>query len=129
MTVIVPFTSVCGVMTFIWPFLNSKAGYIIVSIIYGLESQLSFRLKCHGTLITDKSSLAQGGFVSLLPVPVVGMGDIQDLGRRLGISMALISIGVVVGPPISGAIYTSTGGYEAVGYYAGEYFSGGGVYS
>lgn len=64
--------------------------------------------------------MAQGGFVSLLPVPVIGMGGIQDLGRRLGTSMAFLSVGVVVGPPISGAIYTSTGGFEAVGYYAGK---------
>ena len=35
MTVIVPFTALCGIMTFIWPFLDSKAGYIVVSIIYG----------------------------------------------------------------------------------------------
>ena len=70
--------------------------------------------------MTDERSVGQGGFVSLLPVSVVGMGDIQDLGRRLGLSMVFLSIGVVVGPPISGAIYTSTGGYEAVGYYAGK---------
>ena len=51
------------------------------------------------------------------------MGNIQDLGRRFGISMTLFSIGVVVGPPISGAIYTSTGGYRAVSYYAGKWTS------
>ena len=70
--------------------------------------------------MTDGHSVGQGGFVSLLPVPTAGMGSIQDLGRRLGISMTFFSIGIVVGPPISGTIYTSTGGYEAVGYYAGK---------
>ena len=33
--VMTPFVVVCGVMTFIWPFLDSKAGYIAVSVIYG----------------------------------------------------------------------------------------------
>ena len=70
--------------------------------------------------MTYGHSVGQGGFISLLPVPVTRMGGTQDLGRRLGIPMTLFSIGTVIGPPISGAIYTSTGGYKAVSYYAGE---------
>lgn len=77
--------------------------------------------------MADDRSVAQGGFISLLPVPVIGMGDIQNLGRRLGASMMSDSIAVAVGPPISGAIYTSTGGYKAAGYYAGEHDLSGNV--
>lgn len=73
--------------------------------------------------MVGKCSVAQGGFVSLLPVPTAGMSNIQDLGRRLGISMTLFSVGIVIGPPISGAVYTSTGGYKVVGYYAGKWTS------
>lgn len=73
-------------------------------------------------------SAAQGGFLSLLPVPVVVMGGVHDLGRRLGTAMAFISIAVVIGPPISGAIYTPAKGYKAVGYYAGKCSSEGRAY-
>ena len=31
----------------------------------------------------------------------------------------IFAAGALVGPPISGAIYVATGGFEAVGYYAG----------
>ena len=87
--------------------------------------RVSFFLSPHtfGALRTTHGwghRFGQGGFVSLLPVPVARMGSIQDLGRRLGISMTLFSIAIMIGPPISGAIYTSTGGYKAVGYYAGK---------
>lgn len=76
-------------------------------------------------LITDDDSAAQGGVISILPMPVTRMGGNQDLGQRLGIPLTFLAIGVVLGPPISGAIYTSTGGFEAVGYYAGKCSSGG----
>ncbi len=42
-----------------------------------------------------------------------------DLGRRLGMAMTIAASGALAGPPISGAIYSATGGFEAVGYYAG----------
>jgi hypothetical protein len=34
--------------------------------------------------------------------------------------MSIFSLGALAGPPISGAINTATGGFEAVGYYAGR---------
>lgn len=33
---------------------------------------------------------------------------------------SIIAIGALTGPPISGAINSRSGGYEAVGYYAGQ---------
>lgn len=48
------------------------------------------------------------------------MGEIGDAGRRIGMFMTILSAGALIGPPISGAINDRTGGYEAVGYYAGE---------
>ena len=47
------------------------------------------------------------------------MGDTEDVGRRLGMSMSILSIGALAGPPISGAISTTAGGFKDVGYYAG----------
>jgi MFS transporter, MCT family, solute carrier family 16 (monocarboxylic acid transporters), member 10 len=51
------------------------------------------------------------------------MGDTEDVGRRLGMFMSILSIGALAGPPISGAISTATGGFKDVGYYAGLAFS------
>lgn len=48
------------------------------------------------------------------------LGDTGDVGRRLGMFMSILAIGALIGPPISGAINTATGGFHVVGYYAGE---------
>lgn len=47
------------------------------------------------------------------------MGGTQALGRRLGMLMSIIAVGALAGSPISGAINTATGGFVAVGLYAG----------
>lgn len=46
-------------------------------------------------------------------------GDTEDVGRRVGMFMSILALGALAGPPISGAINTATGGFAAVGYYAG----------
>jgi MCP family monocarboxylic acid transporter-like MFS transporter 10 len=48
------------------------------------------------------------------------MGEIADVGRRIGMSMTILTFGVLAGLPISGAINSASGGFEAVGYYAGK---------
>lgn len=48
------------------------------------------------------------------------LGVVDDVGRRVGMWLSIFSIGALAGPPISGAINTATGGFEAVGYFAGE---------
>lgn len=47
------------------------------------------------------------------------MGDTNDVGRRVGMFMSILALGALAGPPISGAINTATGGFKAVGYFAG----------
>lgn len=49
------------------------------------------------------------------------MGSVTDIGRRTGMCMSILALGALAGPPISGAINTATGGFKAVGYYAGVY--------
>ena len=49
------------------------------------------------------------------------MGDTHDVGLRVGMSMTVLAFGAVAGPPISGAINQATGGFEAVGDYAGMF--------
>ena len=98
LTVIAPLTLLCAIMTYVWPFATTKGSLIAIGIIYGFCS---------------------GAYVSLLVVPVVMMGDIHDAGRRTGIALTCMALGAITGPPISGAIADATGGFKAVGYYAG----------
>jgi len=49
----------------------------------------------------------------------MAFGETSDIGRRTGMYMTIMSFGALAGPPISGAINTSTGGYKDVGIYAG----------
>lgn len=57
--------------------------------------------------------------MSLLSNPMMELGATGDVGRRLGMFMSIFSLGALSGPPISGAINAASGGFEAVGYYAG----------
>ncbi|EPT01154.1 hypothetical protein FOMPIDRAFT_1023451 [Fomitopsis schrenkii] len=99
LNVITPANVVAAVMTYAWPFANDTGGFIVIAIIYGFSS---------------------GVFVSLLAPPIVHMGEIKDVGTRVGMAFTLLALGAVAGPPISGAIQTATDGYKAVGYYAGS---------
>jgi MFS transporter, MCT family, solute carrier family 16 (monocarboxylic acid transporters), member 10 len=66
------------------------------------------------------NSFASGAYISLLVNPIFAMSETSDVGLRVGIAMTALGIGALVGPPISGAIENSSGGFPAVGYYAGE---------
>jgi len=98
MNVMIPFTGVAGLMTYAWPFAKSERALIAITIIYGFSS---------------------GSYVSLLANPMMDMGDTGDVGRRVGMFMTILALGALAGPPISGAIWTASGGQTAVGYYAG----------
>jgi hypothetical protein len=63
---------------------------------------------------------SSGAYVSSFMLPMFHLGDIADVGRRSGMAVTLTGLGALVGPPISGAINTASGGYSAVGYYAGS---------
>lgn len=65
-------------------------------------------------------SIGSGTFVSLSPVPAVALGPMEDIGRRTGLLMTVLSFGALAGPPISGAVNDTTNGFSAVGIYAGQ---------
>jgi len=98
LTVTGPLTLLCAIVTYVWPFATTKGSFVAIAVIYGLCS---------------------GAYVSLRSLPVVMMGDMHDAGGRTGTAMTVIALGAIVGPPISGGIARATGGFEAVGYYAG----------
>ena len=98
LTVIAPLNLVCAIMTYIWPHATTKGPLIIIGIIYGFCS---------------------GAYVSLVPALFMMMGDIHNAGRRIGTGFSIIAFGALAGPPVSGAVYQATGGFNDVGYYAG----------
>ena len=55
----------------------------------------------------------------MLAAPIIEMGERHDVGVRLGMYWTILAMGALAGPPISGAINAATGGYTAVGWYAG----------
>ncbi|KAF9001750.1 MFS general substrate transporter [Cyathus striatus] len=99
MNVMIPFTAAAGILTYAWPFARTERALIAVTVIYGFCS---------------------GAYVSLLSNPMMDFGEIGDVGRRIGMYMSILAVGALAGPPISGQINTATGGFEAVGYYAGS---------
>ena len=123
LNIMIPSTAVAGIMTYIWPFVTNKGGYIGIAIVYGYAYAV-FSSSRGGSLTTvDTHSIASGVFVSLLAAPLIEMGDRQTIGIRLGMYFTIVALGALAGPPISGAINTATGGYKAVGYYAGAHIS------
>ncbi|RPD79486.1 MFS general substrate transporter [Lentinus tigrinus ALCF2SS1-7] len=99
LTVMIPATFINGILTFAWPFAKSTGAYIAIAVIYGMVN---------------------GVFVSLVPGPIMQMGRTQRIGVLVGMSSTIMALGAVAGPPISGAINSSTGGFKFVGIYAGS---------
>jgi hypothetical protein len=49
----------------------------------------------------------------------MNFGREEDVGRRVGMYLTIMSLGALAGPPIAGAINARTGGFEEMGLYAG----------
>lgn len=96
----VPMTWIAAGLTFAWPYARSQSSLIAIAVLYGLSN---------------------AAFVSSFNMPLYDMGEMGDVGRRIGTVMMFSAVGALVGPPISGAILNKTGGLEAVSYYAGEF--------
>ena len=66
--------------------------------------------------------MSSGVYVSLLTAPIVRMSKTQEVGVRAGMSMTLVALGAIAGPPVSGAINGATGGFVFTGVFAGGLF-------
>ena len=71
-------------------------------------------------LILTSQRAASGAFVSVLPSPVTNLGDLSDVGERVGLLFTVAAMAALAGPPISGAINGATKDFRIVGAYAGE---------
>ncbi|KAG1831881.1 major facilitator superfamily domain-containing protein [Suillus variegatus] len=92
------YTTITGITTVAWPFAKDESQLIAIAIIHGYH-------------------------ISLYSAPAVAMGRMEDAGRRVGMFMSLIGFGGIAGPPISGVIFTATGGFIDTGYYAGRFMT------
>jgi MFS transporter, MCT family, solute carrier family 16 (monocarboxylic acid transporters), member 10 len=118
---IAPMSIMAGVMTYVWPFATTKGSLIAVALLYGYACASSpIPIGRNVVLIYITSNrFFSGGYSGSWLTPVYFLGEIEDVGRRLGVVMTIASLGALAGPPISGAINKATGGFEVVGYYAG----------
>ncbi|KAJ7935201.1 major facilitator superfamily domain-containing protein [Mycena leptocephala] len=96
--VIAPFTVVAAIMTYVWPLARSKGSFVAISVVYGFSS---------------------GAYVSSFLLPMYRLGEIADVGRRSGMTMTLTALARWRDPRFPGD-NTASGGYSAVGYYAGS---------
>ena len=128
LNVMTPATLIAGIMTYIWPFATSVGGNIGVAIVYGFVLFLTPVYCLPGFLNMLTSPLrvynraSSGVYVSLLTAPIVRMSKTQEVGVRAGMSMTLVALSAIAGPPISGAINGLTGGFKFTGVYAGALF-------
>jgi hypothetical protein len=116
-------TLVAAGMTFAWPHARTQASLIVIAALYGQVPSLPSR-PCEIALtysiqIQILHSVVSGTYVSTFPLPIFALGEVADVGRRTGMALTIAALGALAGPPISGAINTATGGFEAVGFYAG----------
>ena len=92
--VFVPAAGLTSLIAFCWIAVDSTAGVIVLTLLYGFCS---------------------GGLVSLPPVVMTSITkDLGDLGTRLGMMFSVVSIALLLGTPIGGAILDSTGSYLGV---------------
>lgn len=99
LNIMTPFTLSAGILTYAWPYAHTLETIIPLTILYGISS---------------------GAFVALIGSPVLEMGDASSAGERTGLLFSFTALGALAGPPISGAIRSSAGNWESVGYYAGS---------
>ncbi|KAL7942546.1 putative MFS monocarboxylate transporter [Trichoderma barbatum] len=100
LNMLAPASGVTALLAFCWIAVDSTAGIIILSIFYGFFS---------------------GGFVSLPPVVMTVLtSDIRNLGTRLGMFFGVVSIALLVGTPIGGAIISGSNSYLGVQIFCGS---------
>lgn len=77
--------------------------------------------KWSGYKLIALSSVGAGTFGAILSAPVTHLGTMDDIGQRVGQYQAVVAVASLAGPPISGAIHGTAGGFIAAGAWAGKY--------
>lgn len=94
-----PCAAISALLGFCWIAINSKAGLVVFSILYGFFS---------------------GTFVSLPPTTVVSLSpSLAVVGTRVGMSFAFATFKLLVGNPVAGAILGTGAIYIGLQAFAG----------
>ncbi|GAA5856025.1 hypothetical protein JCM8547_002945 [Rhodosporidiobolus lusitaniae] len=102
-TLLVPFTTVSGILLFIWiAAIENTAGTVVWNIVYGFF---------------------QGSFVAMLPASVAALTeDMNSIGIRMAMAFLGQSVAALVGTPIAGyciSLHPGESGYVGAGVYSG----------
>ncbi|KAI1786161.1 MFS general substrate transporter [Ganoderma leucocontextum] len=100
LNILIPATVMTAAVTYAWPFATNLAHFVVVAVFIGIST---------------------GAILAILVQPFALMGAVEDVGLRIGMAYTLVTIGLLAGPPISGAIVDGTGSFKNVGYYGGAF--------
>lgn len=132
-----PFTLLAGVLTYIWPFVHSEGGYIAVACVYGcvifpaktlIYLTIVYCKLQHGLrylrLTYSRSDRRTRRHRRRRPayghVPFGPRHRSTRGSAKSALVLFLICLRTYICQSVSGAIFTATQGYEAVGIYAGS---------
>jgi predicted MFS family arabinose efflux permease len=90
-----------AILVFCWPRVVGTPGVIVFSVIFGF---------CSGAIIS-------GGSVALL----MSATDPKTVGTFMGQGMGLASFSVLLGPPVTGAMLDTYGGFVQISVFAGVF--------
>ena len=106
-----PFAVLSGVLALAWLGVSDLSGLLAVCILY---------------------AVASGAFLAMPPAAVATLTpDLSRFGARMGVILAFMSLGSLVGNPVSGAIIQSRDGgayYAGAKVWAGGMLIGGGAF-
>ena len=95
----VPMASCGAILVFAWIGIRNTAGVVVFCVLYGIFS---------------------GTFVSLGgPMCATLAKDLKGFGTRMGLSIGIAGVGLLVGNPIAGAILDAKGGWPGLQSWAG----------
>lgn len=90
LNVMLPYTTLCGIMMFAWIGVRSVGGLYAFAILYGAGS---------------------AGLQSMFPPSLASLtDDLKRAGVRMGMGFSVVSFACLSGPPIAGALIQANGG-------------------
>ncbi len=90
---------VTGVVIFVMNYATSDAGLIVFAVFFGFVS---------GTIVSGATTALSDC-----------AKDPRDVGTTLGMGMSLTAVGILIGPPINGALLRTYGGFYEVSMFSG----------
>ncbi|KXJ85301.1 major facilitator superfamily domain-containing protein [Microdochium bolleyi] len=96
-----------GILVFCLNSVDGTAGFVVYAIVFGF---------CSGSIFS--ASIAAITSVT---------SDPREFGSYMGMGMALVAFGPLIGPPVDGALVARYGGFAEVSYFGGAVCTAGGL--